>query len=103
MAISYTGAPEDVQAFGDKFHGHVSVMSGHITALDNVKDQFRGAVNNSATGTAIQTSFNNAISKGQQLRDFLQQAADVMKANGAAMDNIAQEGAGQIAKGDYNF
>ncbi|MBF6097901.1 WXG100 family type VII secretion target [Nocardia cyriacigeorgica] len=103
MAITYTGTPEEVMAFGQKLQGAVDTMEGHMSALDNVRDQFRSAVSGSETGSAIQTSFTNAVNKGRSLLDLLRQASEVMNKSGAKIDLVTVEGAGRISKGDYNF
>ncbi|MFE3445406.1 hypothetical protein ACFXNW_20450 [Nocardia sp. NPDC059180] len=103
MAITYTGTPEEVKAFGGKLQLEVDKMEGHMAALDSVRDQFRAAVSGSETGSAIQNSFTNAVNKGKALQDLLRQASETMNQSGAKIDLANIDGAGRIAKGDYNF
>jgi len=105
MALAYKGSPEELNSFKNKFLDHVYTMEGHSSALEIMQQEFALSVKESATGTAIQAAFTEALGKGRELRNLLADAANALGATAGeiqAQDDSASQRVG-VGDFDYNF
>ncbi|MGW5388246.1 hypothetical protein [Nocardia sp. NPDC003963] len=100
----YSGSPEELRVFKDKFIDHVSLMDGHRATLETIKLDFGVQVKeNSSTGTAIQRVLGDAIYAGNELRAILFDAAFALGATAADVEAMDELNAQDLRSGNFNY
>jgi hypothetical protein len=103
MAIAYSGAPEELQAFANQINGRSGEMNKNIADLAGLQQGFGAAVRESQTAAAIQGAFGNAQTAANNLLRALMEAEGAMRGAGAKVASADSEGQSQINSAGYNF
>jgi hypothetical protein len=103
MPITYTGSPEELQAFANQISVRVNEMNTNIGTIQGLQQTFAGAVSESQTAGAIQSALVNAERAATDLRNLLLQGEDAMRVSGAKIGSSDADNQSQINAAGYGF
>lgn len=96
MTTEYNGDPAVLQETAKNAMGCQGELEGYLRSWMGLRDEFASAINGSQTGTAVQTTMDNAHTAGVKLARSLQDIIDTLKDTGNKIDATDLESAAHV-------